>query len=118
MGLDKILASMLLNYTQQSFSVWILGIQSHSPVSKSRVAVAIPVRDGQLTILDPACRYWTHTANHSGIGAKEVTVAIENWLSHLEDEVPNASVYAVFSVHYYQEFSSTQEFIEWVTKLT
>jgi len=48
------------------------------------------------------------------IGSLEVTPAIDDWLARLEEEMHDAQVYVVFSEDFYQEFSTTEEFIDWM----
>ncbi len=112
--LSTLLASMLLNYNQRRFTVWVMGIQTFGPTPKAHVAVAIPIENHQLTIFDPTGRYYTPFTTIGGIGTQEVTLAIADWTTHLKDEMPGAQVYVIFSEDIYQEFSNTQEFIDWV----
>jgi len=112
--LSALLASMLLNYNQRRFTIWIVGIQTFGPTPKGHVAVAIPIENNQLTIFDPSGRYHTPFPHLGGIGTQEVTLAVADWTTHLQDEMPGAQVYVVFSEDFYQEFTNTQEFIDWV----
>jgi dihydrofolate reductase len=107
-----LLASMLLSYTQQSHVFWVVGARTFDSIPKGHVAVAIPSENNNLTIFDPAGRYWTPFPTVGGYGSQEVSLAIKDWLAHLE-EMPDAEIYVVFSEKVYQEFSTTQEFIEW-----
>ena len=111
-----LLASMLLNYNEGDFTVWMLGIQTYEPENRAHVAVAFLVEGGLLTILDPSANYYT--CNYSGgeVRAFDVAVAIDDWLSHWEKEIPNAEIYLVFSDEFYRHISSTEEFITWVRK--
>ena len=112
--MSTLLASMLLNYNQRKFTVWIMGIQSSGPTPKRHIAVAIPIENHQLTIFDLSGRYYTPFPRLGGIGTQEVTQALDNWTTHLKDEMPGAQVYVLFSEDIYLEFSNTQEFIDWV----
>ena len=112
--MSTLLTSMLLNYNQRRFTIWIIGIQTFGPTPKRHVAVAIPVENHQLTIFDPSGRYYTPFPHMGGIGTQEVTLAIADWTTYLQDEMPDAEVYVVFSEDFYQEFTTTQEFIDWV----
>ncbi len=112
-----LLASMLLNYNQRRSTVWILGIQTFGSTPKGHVAVALPIENHQLTIFDPSARYYTPFPHVGGIGTQEVSLAIDDWVTHLKDEMPGAQIYAVFSEDFYQEFTNTQEFIDWVNEL-
>jgi len=112
-----LLASMLLNYNLRTSTVWILGIQTFGSTPKGHVAVALPIENHQLTIFDPSARYYTPFSHVGGIGTQEVSLAIDDWVTHLKDEMPGAQIYAVFSEDFYQEFTNTQEFIDWVNEL-
>ena len=113
-----LLTSMLLNYNQRKFDVWIIGIRTFGSVPKGHVAVAIPIENRRLTILDPASRYYTPFLTMGGvIGSLEVTPAIDDWLARLNEEMRDAQIYVVFSEDFYQEFSTTEEFIDWMYRL-
>jgi len=115
--LSVLLASMLLSYNQRRSSIWILGIQTFGSTPKGHVAVALPIENHQLTIFDLSARYYTPFQDLGGIGTQEVSLAIDAWLTHLKKEMHGAQVYIVFSEDFYQEFSNTQEFIDWMGKL-
>ena len=110
--MTALLASMLLNYNEGRFAVWCVVIRTPSPEVAGHVAVAFPVEGEELTILDPAGNYLT--GFYGSIGSKDVAVAIREWLSHWEREMPGAQIYMAFSTDFYREFSSTEEFINWV----
>jgi len=112
--MSTLLTSMLLNYNQRKFTVWIIGIQTFGSVPKRHLAVAIPIENHQLTIFDLSGRYYTPFPDLGGIGTQEVTSAIDDWTTHLKDEMPGAQVYVIFSEDMYQEFSNTKEFIDWI----
>ena len=115
--LSALLASMLLSYNQRRSSVWILGIQTFDSTPKGHVAVALPIENHQLTIFDLSARYYTPFTDLGGIGTQEVSLAIDAWLTHLKEEMHDAQIYIVFSEDFYQEFSNTQEFIDWMSEL-
>lgn len=112
--MSTLLTSMLLNYNQRRFTVWMIGIQTFGSTPKRHIAVAIPIEDNQLTIFDPAGRYYTPFATIGGIGTQEATLAIADWTNYLKDEMSGAQVYLIFSEDIYQEFATTQEFIDWM----
>ena len=114
-----LLASMLLNYNQRKFPVWIVGVKTPGSPPKAHVAVAIPSKNNQLTIFDIAAHYYTpYTPSPiPGLGSKDIPQAIDHWLTYLERKLPSAQIYIAFSEDFYQEFSSTQEFVDWVSKL-
>ncbi len=107
-----LLASMLSNYNEERFAIWVLGIQTRAPKYKRHLAVAFPVAGINLTILDPAVKHYT---KHSGsITDTDAATAVNMWLSCWKKDMPDAQIYVVFSDKFYREFSGTQEFIEWV----
>ncbi len=105
-----LLASMLSNYNQGDYAVWALGIKNKDT---AHLAVAFPVEGNKLTILDPAGNYYTGYYS-GGLRADDTAVAVSAWLSHWAKEMPSAQIDEVFSNEFYREFSSTDEFINWV----
>jgi len=103
-----LLASMLRSYNKGEYSIWVLLIRSGE---LGHAAVAFPVEGGQLTILDPAGNYYT--GQYGSLGSSSVSTAVNNWLSHWQNEMPGAEIVGVFSEDVYEEFSSTDEFITW-----
>ena len=112
-----LLVSMLLNYNQRRFPVWIVGVKTSVPTPKAHLAVAIPSENNQLTIFDVAAHYYTPFQTIGGFGSQEIPLAIEHWLNHLEEELSGAQIYIVFSENSYHELSGTEEFIDWVNEL-
>lgn len=112
--MSLMLASMLLNYNQGRFPVWIVGARN---LTKAHIAVAILSENNQLSIFDPAGRYWTPFSTIGGFGSQDVPLAVDHWLTHLGKEIPDAQIYVAFSGDFYQEFSSTKEFVDWVSNL-
>ena len=112
-----LLTSMLLNYNQRQFPVWIVGVRTLGMNPEAHVAVAIPSTNEQFTIFDLAAHYYTKFPIYGGFGSEYVPVAIFHWLKHLEKEIPGAEIYLAFSENFYREFSSTQEFVDWASKL-
>jgi len=108
-----LLASMLRNYNEGRYRVWILGIKSNDPGVKRHVGVAFPVAGGRLTILDPAGNYYTGYP-YGSLQSESSSVAVRKWLSHWMREMPGAEIYLAFSEDSYQEFSSTAEFLTWL----
>ncbi len=106
-----LLTSMLRSYNEGEYQIWVLVIQSSVPEVKGHVAVAFPVQGGRLTILDPAGNYYT--GQYGSLGSSSVSTAVNNWLSHWQNEMPGAEIVGVFSEDVYEEFSSTDEFITW-----
>jgi len=112
-----LLASMLLNYNQKRFPVWIVGVRTFGLKPEAHIALAIPCTNNQLTIFDMAAHYYTQFPVYGGFGSKNVSLAVNDWLTHLEDEIPGAQIYLAFSENFYREFSSTREFIDWFYRL-
>lgn len=111
-----LLASLLLNYNQGRFPVWIVGVKTSGSKARAHIAVAIPSENNQLTIFDIAAHYYTPFSTIGGFGSQDVPLAIDHWLTHLEKEMPGAQIYIIFSENLYQEFPSNQEFIDWASK--
>ncbi len=111
-----LLASMLLNYNQERFAVWVVGVKTSGSKPAAHIAVAIPSKNNQLTIFDIATRYFTTVPNIGGLGSQEVPLAVDQWLAHLEEKLPGAQIHVVFSENFYQEFSSNEEFIDWASQ--
>ena len=104
-----LLASMLINYKQGHYTTWLIGIKS---ASGAHLAVAFPVKGGQITILDPAGNYYTRYG--SRLFQERTSVEIDKWLRHWSDEMPEARVEVVFNDRFYKTFGSTEEFLTWV----
>jgi len=114
--ISLLLASMLLNYNQGRFPVWVVGVKNSGSEPEAHVAVAILSRNNQLSIFDITAHYWTPFSTVGGFGSQDIPLAVDHWLTHLEEEIPGAQVYFVFSESFYQEFSSNEEFIDWASK--
>ncbi|MDD4876779.1 MAG: transglutaminase-like domain-containing protein [Dehalococcoidales bacterium] len=104
-----LLASMLLNYNKGEYTIWVIGIRSEE---SGHLAVAFPVQDGNLTILDPAGNYYT--SQFGSLESSNVSTAVNNWLYHWQREMPGAKIIKVFSEDIHEEFYNTEEFIAWV----
>ena len=113
----SLLASMLLNYNQREFHVWIVGIRNDAPNPRAHVAVGLPLQKSQFAIFDITARYYTPFVKIGGFGSQYLPLAIDHWLAHLEERVPDARVYVVYSENFYKEFSSNEEFIDWASVL-
>ena len=109
-----LLASMLLNYNEERFAVWAVGIETSSPEPARHIALAFPVKGNQLTILDPAGNYYSRDYLGGSLRSYDVAVAVNRWLSHWAKDMPGAQIYVAFSNEFRREFSSTEEFINWV----
>ncbi len=103
-----LLASMLRNYGEGKYSIWVLSIRSEE---SGHMAVAFPVESGRLTILDPAGNYYT--GQYGSLDSSSISIAVKNWLSHWQREMPGAEIVEVFSGDVYEEFNNTAGFITW-----
>ncbi|MFC1989135.1 transglutaminase-like domain-containing protein [Chloroflexota bacterium] len=108
-----LLASMLRNYNQSNYIVWLLAIRSTFPKATAHLAIAFPVQGGKLTILDPAGNYYTGY-QFGSLGAESHSVAVSRWLSHWSSKMPNAEIIQVFSENIYKQLSGTDEFLTWL----
>ena len=105
-----LLASLMLSYNNERFTVWALEINNGAT---AHLAVAFPVAGNKLTILDPAGNYYTgYPAGY--LMSYDVDVAVTKWLSHWKKEMPGAEITFAFSNKLYRQFSSSEEFINWV----
>lgn len=79
------------------------------------VGVQMPVKGGKLTILDPAGKYYTQTS-YGSIDMKDISTEINNWLNYWKSNLGNdVHVERVFSNNIDKSFSSTSEYISWMT---
>lgn len=107
-----LLASMLRSYNEGEYDIWVLTIHSSVPEVQGHAAVAFPVAGGKLTILDPAGNYYTGY-QYGTLRSESVSIAINQWLSYWENDIPGAEIVTAFSETDHQQFSSTAEFITW-----
>ena len=104
-----LLASMLLNYNEGEFAIWLIEIGTEE---LGHMAVAFPVENDKLTILDPAGNYYT--GQSGSLDSSSTSNAVNSWLSHWQRDMPGAEIVGIFSNHLYEEFYNTDEFITWV----
>ncbi len=105
-----LLASMMINYNSDRYSVWAIKIKNEEG---GHLAVAFPVAGDKLTILDPAGNYYTGYLT-GRLSSLSIDAAVNDWLSKWRQKMPNAQIVGVFSKDFYREFSSKEEFKEWV----
>ena len=110
-----LLASMMLNYNNEGFDVWAIGIETQGPNGTGHLAVAFPVQGNELTILDPAGNYYTGI-NAGGLRSYDVTVAVNDWLSHWTRKMPGAEINLAFSNEFYRQFINSEDFVNWARK--
>ncbi len=104
-----LLSSMILNYSNEQYKIWTIGIMSENG---GHMAVAIPVVGGRLVILDPAGLFFTSNGGYIDT-TKSITQAINDWLQYWSYQMPNVYVDFVFDNQFYETFNSTSEFIAW-----
>lgn len=107
-----LLASMMIAYNQDTYAVWVIGIENGE---SAHAAVGFPVKGDRFTIADPAGHYYTGMASwYASLVSEPIEKCITNWLNHWAREMPGARINFIFSNDYFREFSSNQEFIDWV----
>lgn len=104
-----LLTSLLCNYNNEKYSVWAIEIHNED---SGHLAVAIPVKGDNLTILDPAGKYYTGYRT-GWIQSQDINIAINDWVAYWIEEMPDAYINAVFSNNFHKTFDNTQEFIDW-----
>ena len=104
-----LLASLMLGYNQHTYGVWAIEISNED---SGHLAVAFPVAGDKLTILDPAGNYYTGYPSGQ-LRSNDINRAINDWLSHWAQSMPGAEISFVFSDDLYEQFSNTDEFINW-----
>jgi hypothetical protein len=104
---------MILNYLGGGYTLWVVQWISDS-AKVGHMAVAMPVKGGGLTILDPAGRFYTRNISNE-IVSKPVRQAVEEWVEYWRREgYSDVRIVAAFSEETCKNFSSTEEFIQWV----
>ncbi len=110
--LTMLLASMLLNYNEGRYSVWVIVMGNDS---ESHIGVAVPVAGKMLTIMDPTVFYITGP-NCYILSSRDIDIAVNDWLSHWAEKIPGVRIKSVFNDKFRRDFLSTQGFINWATK--
>jgi hypothetical protein len=105
----NLLASMILSYNNQVNAVWLVEIEGYD---SGHVAVILPVTGDNMAILDPAGNYFTGTANDY-LQSEDISTEVYSWLDYWSDDIPGAEVTTIYSYDFYEEFSSTREFVDW-----
>ena len=112
-----LLTSLLLNYNERRFPVWVVGVKTSGANPRAHLAIAIPSANNQLSIFDIAGHYYSPFSAVGGFGSQDVPVALDHWLAHLAEEMPGAEIYVAFSENFYREFSGNAEFTDWLSKV-
>ncbi|MBI4186317.1 MAG: hypothetical protein HY530_02280 [Chloroflexi bacterium] len=110
-----LLASMIKSYNKNNFAIWVITISSSVPGVPGHAAVVFPVQGGGLTILDPAGKYYTGM-QYGSLRSESASLAINNWSSYWEGQIPGAFVDRVFSENLDRQFSTTADFITWLSQ--
>ncbi|MFC2033049.1 transglutaminase-like domain-containing protein [Chloroflexota bacterium] len=111
----NLLVSMVLNYNQRKFPIWIIGARTENPYAKAHLAVAIPLQGAHFAIFDISGRYYTPFEEMGGFGSLYFPNALEQWLKHLErTNMFESEIYVAHSEDFYTEFSGNEDFLEWV----
>ena len=104
-----LLASMIRNYGGKRYAVWVVGWTGGS---SSHLAVALPVRGGDIAILDPAGHFYTKD-QYGRLTHKYSSSAIGEWINYWSSEQKDIRINFAFSDAEHQTFSGTNEFVEW-----
>jgi hypothetical protein len=107
-----LLCSMILCYNLNSYTTECIMI---SGSGGGHMGVQIPVADNKLIILDPAGRYYTSNSEEN-ITPKDIAIEISAWLNYWKEKAgEDVHVTRVFSNTLDKEFTSTSEYILWMT---
>jgi len=107
-----LLCSMILRYTEGEYWTECIMLAGSN---NGHMGVQIPVGENELAILDPAGHYYTSDAG-GNLVSKNVSVEINNWLDHWKSELGSeAYVSGVFANYLDETFSSTSEYISWMS---
>lgn len=107
-----LLCSMILHYNGENYWTECITLEG----SKSaHMGVQILVAEDKLTILDPAGHYYTSDAGGT-LASESVSTEINNWLDHWKSGL-GSDVYVseVFANYLDETFSSTSEYISWMS---
>ncbi|MGC9014956.1 MAG: transglutaminase-like domain-containing protein [Thermoproteota archaeon] len=106
-----LLASMILSYENRKYPVWAIKLSNGT---LGHLAVALSVTDKELTILDPAGKFYTADIE-GNLCSKDVRSAIREWEFYWNFHGYGGTIPdLIFSETEYREFSSTLDFIDWM----
>lgn len=108
-----LLASMIDSYNEGRYAVWCIEINSNIPGISGHMAVAFPVQNNNIAILDPAGNYYSGR-EYGTLSSERATVGINKWISYWESKIPEAFISAVLTEDSYYEFNDTAGFLEWL----
>jgi len=105
-----LLTSMILSYNGGKYWTECILIESST---SGHAGVQLSVEGDQLTILDPAGKYYTQTSGY--IDSKDISTEINNWLNYWKPQM-GSDVYVdrVFSDDLDKSFYSTSEYTSWM----
>lgn len=107
-----LLCSMILRYTGEEYWTECITLAGSN---NGHMGVQIPVGENKLAILDPAGHYYTSDVGGSLV-SKNISIEINNWLDSWESELGSgAYVSGVFANYLDETFSSTSEYISWMS---
>jgi len=107
-----LLCSMILRYTGGEYWTECIMLAGSN---NGHMGVQIPVGANKLAILDPAGHYYT-SDDGGNLVSKNISLEINEWLNHWESELGNnAYVSGVFANYLDETFSSTNEYISWMS---
>ena len=99
-----LLASLLYCYNEKECAVNLIVVTAH-------VGVCFPVGDDEICILDPAMSYYTSSGSpHYDLTSNDVRDETTYWINTYDLD----TVEWVFSAVLWREFSTTEEFINWM----
>ncbi|UCE97781.1 MAG: hypothetical protein JSV74_00120 [Dehalococcoidia bacterium] len=106
-----LLNSLILSYEDEQYPTWGIGITSDFG---GHLAVALPVNESNLVVLDPAGNFYT-----SELGlldtTKSIAQAIDEWLQYWSFQLPGVYVDFVFGKGFSEEFTNTNAFLTWAS---
>jgi hypothetical protein len=109
--LSALLTSLLLNYNRHVYGVWMVEVGN---AESGHIGVVFPIEKGMITIVDPSIKYNTAAGDGLALTSRDARTELALWLERLGDRVPDARVKRVFSDTLYQEFTGTEDFLNWV----
>jgi len=111
----NLLASLILAYGGKRYKVWVMIVDFGGT---GHAAVVLPVKGGEIAILDPAGKYYTSTS-FGLLTARDVAEELQNYFRYWASAgYPNGRVYAIYSYNMYRTFNSNEEFIQYVKSIT
>ena len=107
-----LLASMIRNYGAENYWIECIAIQGSLG---GHAAVQLPVSENKIAILDPAGNYYTSDA-WGNLDQKDLSTEINDWLNYWKPDIgSDVCVERVFSNDLDKSFSSTNEYISWMS---